>query len=257
MALPGWTETTIGPHSADVFEPSGGADSAIAAIYLHGVHLGRLIDKPAFAEAFNRHGLRVIAPHCGPSWWTDRIYPPFDSTISPEQFVLGPVLDFVAERWNVRPPSVGLFGTSMGGQGALRIGFKHARKFEVVVALAPAIDFHLAWDRYPGIADQYTFPEEARQETATLYAHPWRTPPELYFCCDPRDDEWFEGNERLASKLKALGIRHTSDFETTAGGHGWTYYEAQAPRAIEFLVQGLHARRGALDVLDPRALGDR
>jgi len=32
------------------------------ALYLHGVHLNRLDDKPAFMAEFDRHGLAVVAP---------------------------------------------------------------------------------------------------------------------------------------------------------------------------------------------------
>jgi len=40
-----------------------------------------------------------------------------------------------------------------------------------------------------------------------------------------------------------LGIPHECDLETTAGGHGFDYYNAMAPRAVSFLVERLEKER--------------
>ena len=55
--------------------------------------------------------------------------------------MLDHILPFISERFGVAPPKIGLFGTSMGGQGALRFGFKYPAKFPVVVGISPAIDY--------------------------------------------------------------------------------------------------------------------
>ncbi len=55
---------------------------------------------PAFMREFERYGLRVIEPVTGRSWWTDRIWPEFDPTISAEAYVLDHVVPYVAERWS-------------------------------------------------------------------------------------------------------------------------------------------------------------
>ena len=115
-------------------------------IYLHGVHQARLPENPIFTAEFERHGLPVIAPHTGPSWWTDKIYSQFDPLLTAEQHVLRNVVTYVAERWGSVPPRMALLGTSMGGQGALRLAFKHPRTFPLVAALSPAIDYQIRFD---------------------------------------------------------------------------------------------------------------
>lgn len=44
-------------------------------------------------------------------------------------------------------------------------------------------------------------------------------------------------------KLYSLGIMHEHDLETSAGGHGWEYYNHMAPKALEFVAQRLDQER--------------
>jgi S-formylglutathione hydrolase FrmB len=64
-------------------------------------------------------------------------------------------------------------------------------------------------------------------------------PPHLFFCIDPADAEWYRGNDRLHEKLGALGIAHTCDLSTWAGGHSWDYFNAMAEPAVRFVYAGL------------------
>jgi S-formylglutathione hydrolase FrmB len=47
------------------------------------------------------------------------------------------------------------------------------------------------------------------------------------------------GDDRLHEKLSALGIEHTCDLSTRAGGHTWDYFNAVAERVVRFLHAGL------------------
>ena len=72
-----------------------------------------------------------------------------------------------------------------------------------------------------------------------MHVHPSRFPPHVFFCIDPADRDWHRGNDRLHEKLNALGVPHTMDLETQAGGHSWNYFNHMAGRAIRFLADGL------------------
>src|SRR3954447_22939511 len=122
-----WNLESIAGHTADVYLPPTRNPHGYVVLYLHGVHENRLVDKPAFIEQFDRHGLAVVAPLTGRSWWTDKICNEFDRTISAEKHVLQNVLSFIEQRLEAKPPRIGLLGTSMGGQGALRLAYKHPR----------------------------------------------------------------------------------------------------------------------------------
>jgi pimeloyl-ACP methyl ester carboxylesterase len=239
-----WTEITVAGHPCDVFEPERPSEHGFVAIYLHGVHLQRLRDKPPFVEALERYGLRVIGPMTGRSWWTDRVCPEFDPRLSAERHVLDNVVPYAVDRWGVRPPRIGLFGTSMGGQGALRLSYKYPQVFPVVAAISPAVDYHIRWDDGDETLPQmYSDAEAVRQDTATLHVHPLNWPRFQFFCCDPADERWFDGADRLRMKLGSLGIPFECDLETTGGGHGYEYYNRMADRALGFLADRLERMR--------------
>ena len=134
-----WFEKTVGTHPCDIYEPAQPNDHGFVLIYLHGVHLDRLVDNPAFQAQFERYGLPVVAPMTQRSWWTDRICDEFDPEITAERHVLDRVLPYIKQRWNTEPPQIGLLGTSMGGQGALRFAYKYPDTFPVVAAISSAI----------------------------------------------------------------------------------------------------------------------
>jgi len=85
----------------------------------------------------------------------------------------------------------------------------------------------------------YDSKEQCRQDTALMHVHPYQTPPHVFFCIDPNDERWQRGNDRLHEKLNALGVAHTADLTTRAGGHSWDYFNHMAGPAVRFLVAGL------------------
>lgn len=239
-----WTEITLAGHPCDVFEPARRHEHGYVVIYLHGVHLNRLVDKPAFTELFEQHGLTVVAPMTQRSWWTDRICAEFDPKLTAERHLLDNVLPYIQERWQAAPPRIALLGTSMGGQGALRFSYKYPDTFPVVAALSPAIDYHKRMDEGDETLPlMYSDKEAARQDTALLHIHPLNWPRHQFFCCDPEDHKWHESSDRLHMKLWSLGVPHEYDLQTSGGGHSFTYYSRMAPRAIEFLLQRLEKER--------------
>ncbi len=241
-----WSETQVGGHLCDVYEPPKPSPHQYVVIYLHGVHMQRLTGNTAFSRQFDRHGLRVIAPMTGRCWWTDRVCADFDRRLTSERHILENIVPFVRKLWAAETPRVALLGTSMGGQGALRFAFKYPSLFPIVAALSPAIDYHTRLRDPDGdehILEMYGDEETARQDTATLHVHPLNWPRNIFFACDPTDGRWLESSERLQSKLVSLGIPHEVDLETTGGGHGFDYYDRMAEKAVGFLAGRLERER--------------
>ncbi len=127
----------------------------------------------------------------------------------------------------------------MGGQGALRLAFKHPDLFPVVAALSSAIEYHELYGQGSSIDEMYDSKEQCRQDTAPMHLHPSKFPPHIFFCIDPTDAAWYRGNDRLHEKLSALGVPHQFDLSTQAGGHSWDYFIQMAERAVRFIYQGL------------------
>lgn len=240
-----WSQIVVAGHPCDVFEPAKPSAHGYVVVYLHGVHLGRLVENETYTRLFDQHGLRVVAPLTMRSWWADRICREFDPAVTPERHLLDGVLPHVGERWNARPPRLALLGTSMGGQGALRLAFKHPNTFPIAAALAPAIDFQLCYDddEFDTLREMYPDAEAARQDTATLHVHPLNWPRNTFFACDPNDWPWIESAQKLQMKLGALGIPYECDLETAGGGHGFAYYDQMAAKTIDFIVDRLERER--------------
>lgn len=239
-----WSIERVAGHACHVYEPPQVGEHGYAVLYLHGVHLGKLEDNPAFVEQFDRFGLRVFAPLTQRSWWTDRICAEFDPEVSAERHVIDRVLPAIESRWGGPEPCVALLGTSMGGQGALRLAFKYPDTFPIVAAISPAIDYHTRFDEGDEtIPQMYEDEEEARQDTALLHMHALNWPRNIFFACDPTDHRWFDSAQKLQMKLGALGIPYECEMDLEAGGHGFRYYSAVARQAVEFLVERLDHER--------------
>ncbi|HWB14164.1 MAG TPA: alpha/beta hydrolase-fold protein [Pirellulales bacterium] len=237
-------EITIAGHRAHVFEPTRRNPHGWAIVFLHDIDGGGLHGRQAYLEQFQGHGLPCIAPISGRSWWTQRIWPAFDDSLSAEQFVMEPILDYAVEQWESRPPQVALVGIGMGGQGALRLSFKFPNRLPIAAAVAPALDYQLAYydEEETALAAMYAEPEAARQDTAILHVHPLNWPRNIWFAADPTDERWYGSAERLKMKLAALGIPHEADLETASLAAN-AYADLMAATAVNFVVQRLDRER--------------
>jgi poly(3-hydroxybutyrate) depolymerase len=234
-----WMEMPIDGKPADVYQPPGIPRPRFGIMYLHGVGLETLRDSPAYTRLFDELNLACVCPHGQRSWWGDRICGEFDPQVSPEKYLLTQVLPFFQQHWALAPRAIGLLGISMGGQGALRLAFKHPQLFPAVAAVSAALDYHEAYGQGSPLDNMYDSKEQCRQDTALMHIHPSQFPPHIFFAIDPEDDSWFRGNDRLHEKLTALGIPHEIDFTTRAGGHSWDYFNHMADRAVRFIHSGL------------------
>ncbi len=234
-----WSEVDIAGKSAEIFEPHAPSVEPFVIVFLHGHGQERLSQNPVFTAELERYGLRAVCPRGQRSWWLDVPCAEFDPVTTPLQYLRGSVVQFIEQRWNAKPPAVGLLGVSMGGQGVLQWAYRDALRFPVVAAISPALDFYRCWGQGLPLDEMFPSAEEARQATAILKIHPLNWPKHQLLVCDPKDEYWFEGAERLMLKLYSSGIPFESDFQTSAGGHSWDYFNTMAPKVLQFLAERL------------------
>jgi S-formylglutathione hydrolase len=234
-----WTRLDIAGKPADVYDLAAGTRPRFGILFLHPANLETLSGKPVASELFDELRLACVCPHGDYSWWGDRVWTGFDPKITAEQYLLQSVVPFLRERWGLAPPAIGLLGFSMGGQGALRLAFKHPETFPAVAAISSAIEYYELYGRSLSVDEMYDSKEQCRQDSVPMHVHPSRFPPHVFFCIDPADRDWHRGNDRLHEKLNALGVPHTTELETQAGGHSWNYFNHMAGRAVRFLADGL------------------
>jgi S-formylglutathione hydrolase FrmB len=233
-----WTKVDIEGKHADVYQPIIGR-AQFAVLHLHGADLTTLRDQPAFTRWLDEFHLPCVCPHGGTFWWADRVCPHFDPRVSPERYLLESVLPFFRTKWGLTPPGIGLQGIGMGGQGALRLAFKHPKLFPVVAAIAPVLEYHELYGWGTALDTMYDSKEQCRQDTAIMHVPASSAPPYLFFCTASDDPRWFRGADRLHEKLKALGVAHEMDFSPGSGKLSWDYFNHMAERVERFVHLGL------------------
>lgn len=247
-AAPAWTRCEIDGHPLEAFLPKPEPGRPPAAI----LHLRDRDDlplqhQPAWRQAVEGSPLPVVSLAGGTSWWLDRIVPRFDSGISPEAFIRGPLTDWMRERFGLPAAAIALVGQGSGGQGALRLSYRHPSSFPVAAAVLPTIDFHRTMESgEPGsdtLWELYGDVEVARQQTAILHVHPLNWPRHQAFWAHAGDLLASDGAERLHSKLIALGIFHEAELAGLVEAAPWL--EKAAAGAIRFAIERLEkdARR--------------
>jgi hypothetical protein len=228
-----WTSTTIAGRPAEVFNPPG--RPRFVLLFLADLDEVTPRDNPAWTDLFAAQRLACVCPAGAETWWADRVYPPFDPTVSGEGYLLDAVMP-----WATGLGPAGVVGVGAGGQAALKLGFKHPTRFRAVAGLGPILDAYELHGRGTALDAMYANREQCRQDSAVLHIHPANWPPHISFTCDP-DSPWLRGNDRLHEKLAALGVPHRTDFTTRVCGHSWTYYDHLAPGVVKFLADGLAA----------------
>jgi S-formylglutathione hydrolase len=227
-----WRRTTISGKAADVIVPKAEAPRFVLCV---------LPDDAApqgLPESLDRllveANVACVVPRVGSHWWVDRVCPSFDAAQTPERFVCESVVAFVRDLGKLGPRTTGLLGEGTGGQGALRMAFRHSSVFPIVAALAPAIEYHELYHRGTMIDDLYDSKEQCRQDTAIMHINPTAFPAHIYFASNP-DGAWHRGADRLHEKLNALGVPHVAEFEGPAVADraaGWEH-------AFRFVLAGL------------------
>src|SRR5947209_16838719 len=121
-----WTSVDIAGKPAEIYDPP--VPPRFGLIYLHGIGQETLSDKQKYTDVFAAMNLGCVVPRGGFTWWSDRVLPEYDPVRSAAQYVRAFVAPYLKQRWALGERAVGLFGVSMGAQGALRRMFKYANE---------------------------------------------------------------------------------------------------------------------------------
>jgi S-formylglutathione hydrolase len=212
--LDGWARRAFGGKAADVFDPINALP--LCVLYLHSLAEESPTTNTALTAALRHHRLRCVAPHGGWCWWADRVCPEFDAVVTPERYLLDVLIPGAEAAWRLGPRAVALAGVEMGGQGALRIAFKHPGRFPVVASAGGALDCQDWYGRGTPLDEMYESCERCRLDTAILHIDGRDWPRHVWFWCAPDDAACYRGNDRLHEKLSAMGVPHTADLDTRA-----------------------------------------
>lgn len=224
-------------HPVEAWEPAT-RESQTAILLFHdldGVHPSQRPDWRSLIEAAP---VPIVCPLSGRSWWLGQPSSDFPGGGS-LGWVAGSVVDWIRDQWQITPPSIGIIGVGMGGNGALNLSYRHARRFPVVAVISAAVDFHLYQPSEPVLQEVFGSVEAARQETATLHLHPLNWPLSQRIACHPSDPYWFDGCERLASKLTSSGIPFDSHLQSSRQFDRQIYDQQELQVSIDYVVRNL------------------
>lgn len=169
----------------------------------------------------------------------------FDSPLCPdyqyETFVSSELVSYIDNNYKtIRDRSArAVTGQSMGGHGAMYVGFRHQDIFGSVGAMSGGVDFRPfpeKWGIAKRIGPMADNPEIWDKNTIINMTH-LLTPGSVNIIFDcGTEDFFFEVNCALHQKLMEEKIPH--DFYTRPGGHNWTYWR----NAIKYQVMFFNDR---------------
>ena len=174
-----------------------------------------------------------------------------------ETLLTGPFLEHLRKTYKVAGKPY-LFGISMGGMGALRMGFKYPERYAAVAALEPGIDPALKWSE---VQPRHRF-WRSEQLMETIFGKPfdaayWEANnpatianndaerlraaglPVYLDCGDEDAFGLHEAAEFLHQVLWKKGVRH--EYHLVYGAdHGGRTIEPRSREGLEFLKRVMH-----------------
>jgi S-formylglutathione hydrolase FrmB len=186
----------------------------------------------------------IVTPEAGATFYINS----HSGKVRYEDFLVQEFLPAIESRYRINPGRAnrGVSGVSMGGYGALHLGFRHPELFTAVSAHSPALI-----DRIPAVASPSagsgmrsrvlgeTFgspPDPAfwqRNSPATLARTANLSGLKIYFDCGEQDDYGFEEGAKSLDKI--LGSRHTAhEAHIYPGRHDWQYFAEHLPASLQF-----------------------
>jgi S-formylglutathione hydrolase FrmB len=187
------------------------------------------IYQTALEQYAEEYQMIVITPEGGNGWYTD------SATVSSDQYetyVMNELIADVDGRFRTIADRTGrsIAGISMGGYGALKLGFKHPQKFSLAASLSGALDATTRTDD-PSIMQAFGEIESSIRKTNDLPRLAREFPadrksllPYFYMDCGT-DDPWSGSNREFAALLLERKIVH--EYRQLPGNHVWTYWNRQ------------------------------
>jgi S-formylglutathione hydrolase FrmB len=198
-------------------------------------------------DLWERHQLGdflIVTPDGGSSFYINSR----DGRLRYEDFFLQEFLAQIEKRYRTQSgrASRGIAGISMGGYGALHLGFRHPELFGSVGAHSAAL-----LEKLPTVAISDSRQTARSRILGNVFGSPldpafWKqndpleiaraanlSALKIYFDCGSEDDFGFE--DGAAALDKVLNSRHVPhEFHLYPGGHNWVYVAEHLPALLQF-----------------------
>ncbi|RRB07740.1 alpha/beta hydrolase [Larkinella rosea] len=205
---------------------SGQEFPVVYVLHGHGGNYSDWVKKaPSIHKAADTYQSIIVCPDGNVSSWY------FDSPVDPssryETYVSGELVSWVDSHYKTIKNRTGraITGLSMGGHGALYLGFRHQDVFGAAGSMSGGVDirpFPNNWNMAKWLGTYAQNPERWNQNTVINLLH-LLTPNSQALIIDcGTEDFFFRVNSNLHQKMLDMNIAH--DFITRPGAHNWNYW---------------------------------
>lgn len=199
------------------------------------------LTRSSLARYAAEHRLIVVTPEGGRGWYTDGA-----AGERHESHLLQEVIPDVDRRFRTvaHRRGRGVAGYSMGGYGALKLGFRHPELFVFAGSTSGALDAASRTDD-ESIAQTFGEPGSTVRAENDLPRLAREFPearrgalPFFYLDCG-LGDPWLAANRDFAVVLAERKIAH--EFRQLPGGHTWPYWDKQVQEILKLAAERLAA----------------
>lgn len=217
------------PMKVVVVTPEGYADGQKfpTAYVLHG-YTGDYTDwqrhQPRINDMADRYGMIVVHPDGRDSWYVDS---PVNPKVKMETFFVEDLVPFIDKNYPTKADAAhrAITGLSMGGHGAIFLGFRHPDIWGNVGSMSGGVDitpFPNGWNLPTIFGTVEEHPENWENFTAINQIKNIK-PGQVNINFDCGVDDFFAGvNESLHKALLEAKIPH--DYTSRPGAHTWEYW---------------------------------
>ena len=190
-----------------------------------------------------KHGIAVVMPSVGRSWYADTQYGENYFTFVTEE--LPAVCQSYFRNMSSRRENNFVAGLSMGGYGAIKAALSCPEKFSACASLSGSLDITRkgrdidipAWraifDFDLKSGDDLSGSEHDLFELARRIKASGKEIPRIYLWCGT-EDHLIEINRSFRRELEKLGISHT--YKESEGNHTWPWWDLHIRDALDFLL---------------------
>ena len=210
---------------------------------LHGIMDSGMqwVENTSITRLAQEAGIALVIPSCGNNFYVNTIYGPAYS-----DFVSDELMGFVHSMFPLsdkREDSY-IWGISMGGYGALSMGFRYPEMFSKVIAMSPTSDVEFAarFANAMGINTQYVIGDWKTlsgsdmdlKVMAEKAAKSGKEIPEMLLIIADQD-HMVRDNTQFRDCVTRLGLKN--EFRTYPGDHTWGFWDAHVKECIDWLAK--------------------
>ena len=180
---------------------------------------------PELSAYADEYKMMIVCPDGGfSSWYFDS---PVDSSMRYETYIGEEVPAYIDQHYPVirTRQARAITGLSMGGHGALFLGFRHADRFGACGSMSGGVDMntlHTRYDVSKRLGDTIAFADNWKKYSVTTLVEKYpKDSLAIIFDCGT-EDFFYAVNHRLHEKMLQLKIPH--DYIERTGAHNWAYW---------------------------------